>query len=68
MKETISSRIQQTDSSLGFAATIPLPDHIVPEPESFRETRSADRDLDRALVPDPEERDLFRLKWNIKKN
>lgn len=45
---------------------ITLPDHTfrVPAPEarSLRGKRSADRDLDRARVPDPLERDRFRLK------
>lgn len=45
-----------------------IPDHMLgfflPEPGPLRDKRSADRDLERARVPDPLECDLFRLIMN----
>ena len=48
---------------------ITIPDHtlgfFVPEPGPLRGKRSADRDLDRALFPDPLESDRFLLHGGI---
>ena len=64
-KEMSATQVRVRDADSKFSKEQIIPDHtlgfFLPEPGPLRGKRSADRDLERARVPDPLECDLFRL-------